>query len=115
MAKYTVVSMPGDGIGKEVVPEGIRVLEAVAGRHGIAFEWQHFDWSCETFEKTGRMMPEDGLEQLGGHDAIFMWDAEGSRGGVQLEVAKHETAHLLNHLLSKQQALKVPKVHQEPN
>jgi tartrate dehydrogenase/decarboxylase/D-malate dehydrogenase len=72
MTKHNIAVIPGDGIGKEVVPEGIRVLEAVAGRHGISFEWQHFDWSCETFEKTGRMMPEDGLERLGEHDAIFL-------------------------------------------
>jgi tartrate dehydrogenase/decarboxylase/D-malate dehydrogenase len=72
MSKHKIAVIPGDGIGKEVVPEGVRVLEAVAGRHGITFEWQHFDWSCETYEKTGRMMPEDGLEQLGGQDAIFL-------------------------------------------
>jgi len=72
MTKHKIAVIPGDGIGKEVVPEGIRVLEAVGGRQGIAFDWQHFDWSCETYEKTGRMMPEDGLERLGGHDAIFL-------------------------------------------
>jgi tartrate dehydrogenase/decarboxylase/D-malate dehydrogenase len=72
MTKHKIAVIPGDGIGKEVVPEGIRVLEAVAGRHGISFEWQHFDWSCETFEKTGRMMPEDGLERLGEHEAIYL-------------------------------------------
>jgi tartrate dehydrogenase/decarboxylase/D-malate dehydrogenase len=72
MTKHSIAVIPGDGIGKEVVPEGIRVLEAVAGRHGIAFQWQHFDWSCETYKASGRMMPEDGLVRLGGHDAIFL-------------------------------------------
>ncbi len=72
MTKHSIAVIPGDGIGKEVVPEGIRVLEAAGARHGIDFEWRHFDWSCETYEKTGRMMPEDGLLQLGGHDAIFL-------------------------------------------
>jgi len=72
MKKYRIAVIPGDGIGKEVVPEGIRVLEAVAGDHGLAFEWQHFDWSCETYQASGRMMPEDGLEQLGDSDAIFL-------------------------------------------
>ncbi len=72
MTKHTIAVIPGDGIGKEVVPEGIRVLEAAASRFDIAFEWQQFDWSCETYKATGRMMPEDGLEQLGGFDAIFL-------------------------------------------
>ena len=62
----------GDGIGREVVPEGIRVLEAAARRFDISLEWSHFDWSCETFLKTGRMMPEDGLQQLRSYDAIFL-------------------------------------------
>jgi tartrate dehydrogenase/decarboxylase/D-malate dehydrogenase len=72
MGRYRIAVIPGDGIGKEVVPEGIRVLEAVAARFGIEFEWTHFDWSCETYKATGRMMPEDGLVELGGHDAIFL-------------------------------------------
>jgi tartrate dehydrogenase/decarboxylase/D-malate dehydrogenase len=62
----------GDGIGREVVPEGIRVLEAAARRFDFSFSWQHFDWSCETYLKTGRMMPEDGLEQLRPFDAIYL-------------------------------------------
>jgi tartrate dehydrogenase/decarboxylase/D-malate dehydrogenase len=62
----------GDGIGREVVPEGIRVLEAAARRFDLSLSWQHFNWSCETYLKTGRMMPEDGLEQLRPFDAIFL-------------------------------------------
>src|SRR5689334_1472415 len=72
MKKYTVAVIEGDGIGREVVPEGLRVLEAVARKHDISFRWQHFDWSCERFLRTGRMMPEDGLEQLRPYDAIFL-------------------------------------------
>ena len=72
MKKYTVAVIEGDGIGREVVPEGLRVLEAVGRKHDIAFLWQHFDWSCERFLRTGRMMPEDGLEQLRRFDAIFL-------------------------------------------
>lgn len=68
---YRVAVIPGDGIGKEVVPEGIRVLEAVGKRFSIRFEWDIKPWSCETFLRTGRMMPEDGLEQLRLTDAIF--------------------------------------------
>jgi tartrate dehydrogenase/decarboxylase/D-malate dehydrogenase len=70
--KYKIATIPGDGIGKEVVPEGIRVLEAAARRFGFSLTWQTFDWSCETYIKTGRMMPEDGLEQLRPFDAVFL-------------------------------------------
>ena len=70
MIKVAVI--PGDGIGKEVMPEGIRALEAAGGRHGIDFGWQEFDWSCETYHKTGRMMPGDGIEQLSDFDAIYL-------------------------------------------
>ena len=69
---YKIALIPGDGIGKEVVPEGVRVLEAVGRRFDIAFAWDAYDWSCETYQKTGRMMPEDGLETISGHDAIYL-------------------------------------------
>ncbi len=72
MQKYRVAVIPGDGIGKEVVPEGIRVLEAAGARFGFEFDWDQFPWSCETFAETGRMMPEDGLDQIRDHDAIFL-------------------------------------------
>jgi tartrate dehydrogenase/decarboxylase/D-malate dehydrogenase len=71
MKTYRIATIPGDGIGKETVPEGMRVLDAVARKRGFAFEWQHFDWSCERYAQTGAMMPEDGLAQIKGHDAIF--------------------------------------------
>ena len=72
MKNYRIAVIEGDGIGREVVPEGIRVLEAAARRFDFSFSWKHFGWSCETHVKTGRMMPEDGLEQLRPHDAIFL-------------------------------------------
>ena len=72
MTTYRIAVIPGDGIGKEVVPEGVRVLDTVGVRFGLDFAWDHFDWSCETYKQTGRMMPEDGIEQIGGHDAIFL-------------------------------------------
>jgi tartrate dehydrogenase/decarboxylase/D-malate dehydrogenase len=71
MKTYRIATIPGDGIGKETVPEGMRVLDAVARKRGFSFEWQHFDWSCERYAQTGAMMPEDGLAQIKGHDAIF--------------------------------------------
>src|ERR1700716_4495274 len=71
MKTFKIAVIAGDGIGKEVVPEGIRVLEAAAHRFGFQFAWHPFDWSCETYAKTGRMMPQDGLDQLRPFDAIF--------------------------------------------
>jgi tartrate dehydrogenase/decarboxylase / D-malate dehydrogenase len=70
--QYTIAVIEGDGIGREVVPEGLRVLEAVGRRHEISFRCEHFDWSCERFLKTGHMMPADGLDQLRRFDAIFL-------------------------------------------
>jgi tartrate dehydrogenase/decarboxylase/D-malate dehydrogenase len=54
------------------MPEGLRVLEAAGRKFDVRFRWKHFDWSCERFIKTGRMMPEDGLDQLRIFDAIFL-------------------------------------------
>jgi tartrate dehydrogenase/decarboxylase / D-malate dehydrogenase len=72
MKKYRIATIPGDGIGTEVVPEGIRVVDAAARRAGIQFNWEQFPWSCGYYKKTGQMMPEDGLDQIRGHDSIFL-------------------------------------------
>jgi len=73
MAKtYRIAVIAGDGIGREVVPEGVRVLQAAARRHKFELAWKEFDWSCESYLKSGRMMPEDGLQQLHAFDAIFL-------------------------------------------
>jgi len=72
MKSHRVAVIPGDGIGHEVMPEGLRVLEAAGRRFGIAFEWDHLPWSCEYHAKTGRMMPEDGLDRIRNHDAIYL-------------------------------------------
>ncbi len=69
---HRIAVIPGDGIGKEVVPEGIRVLEVAGRRFGFDFTWSGFDWSCETYAKTRRMMPDDGLDRLRGFEAIFL-------------------------------------------
>jgi tartrate dehydrogenase/decarboxylase / D-malate dehydrogenase len=71
-ASYRVAVIAGDGIGKEVMPEGMKVMEAAAARFGLSFQWEEFDWSCERFQATGRMMPEDGLARIRGHDAIYL-------------------------------------------
>jgi tartrate dehydrogenase/decarboxylase / D-malate dehydrogenase len=64
MKSFRIAVIPGDGIGKEVMPEGLRVLEAVGRKFDIQWKFDEFDWSCDYHEKHGRMMPEDGLEQL---------------------------------------------------
>ena len=72
MTTYRIALLPGDGIGKEVVPEGIRVLESVGNRFDIQFKWETFPWGCEFYSQTGSMMPEDGIDQLRECDAIFL-------------------------------------------
>ncbi|MDA8050046.1 MAG: tartrate dehydrogenase [Rhodospirillales bacterium] len=73
MAKrYRIAVIPGDGIGKETVPEGLRVLEAAARRFGFELATTEYDWSCETYKRTGAMMAEDGIERLKESDAIFL-------------------------------------------
>jgi tartrate dehydrogenase/decarboxylase/D-malate dehydrogenase len=72
MSTFKIAVIPGDGIGHEVVPEGLRVLEAAGKKFGLSFDLTHFSWSCEGYAKTGRMMPEDGLEQLKKFDSIFL-------------------------------------------
>lgn len=69
---YRIAVIPGDGIGKEVVPEGMRAAEAAAKAHGFAIEWTEFDWSCAAYEATGRMMPTDGVDVMRPFDAIFL-------------------------------------------
>lgn len=72
MKTFRIAVIAGDGIGKEVVPEGIRVLDAAGQRFGFQLAWHFFDWSCEAYLKTGKMMPADGLDQLRPFDAIFL-------------------------------------------
>ncbi len=69
--RYRIAVIPGDGIGKEVVPEGLRALEAAGRRFGFAFEWDELPWSCDYYAKHGRMMPEDWFERIRHHDAMF--------------------------------------------
>jgi tartrate dehydrogenase/decarboxylase/D-malate dehydrogenase len=69
---FRIATIPGDGIGKEVVPEGIRVLERAGQLFGFAFDWDEKPWSCEYYAAHGRMMPVDGLETIRNHDAIFL-------------------------------------------
>ncbi len=72
MNKHNIAVIPGDGIGHEVVPEGLRVLEAAGAKFNITFQWEEFPWSCDYYRQNGRMMPADGLAQIRHHDAIFL-------------------------------------------
>ncbi len=72
MKTHRIAAIPGDGIGKETVPEGIRVLDAVGRKHGLRFEWEQFPWSCDYYAAHGHMMPENGLDLIRGHDAVFL-------------------------------------------
>ncbi len=72
MTSHRIAVIPGDGIGREVMPEGLRVLEAAGRRFGITWRWEEFDWGCERYLRHGRFMPEDGLERIAGHDAIYL-------------------------------------------
>jgi len=70
MKNYRLALLPGDGIGKEVIPAALQVLNAAA--RGITFSFEPFDWGCEYYLRHGRMMPEDGLETLRPFDAILL-------------------------------------------
>ena len=67
-----IAVIPGDGIGKEVIPEGIRALEAANRKFGIGMQFDHFDFaSCDYYLKHGKMMPDDWFDTLMKYDAIF--------------------------------------------
>jgi tartrate dehydrogenase/decarboxylase/D-malate dehydrogenase len=69
---FKIAAIAGDGIGKEVLPEGLKVLEAAAHRFGLPLEFIHFDWAnCDYYLRTGAMMPADWKAQLQGMDAIY--------------------------------------------
>jgi tartrate dehydrogenase/decarboxylase / D-malate dehydrogenase len=72
MKTYRIAVIPGDGIGLEVIPEGLRVLDAAARRFGFSFDWKMLDWGCGHFRRHGRMMPADGFDSIRSHDAIYL-------------------------------------------
>jgi tartrate dehydrogenase/decarboxylase/D-malate dehydrogenase len=69
---HRIAVIPGDGIGKETVPEAVRVLDAASRRFGFTLDMTHYDWSCETYKRTGAMMPSDGMELLAEADSILL-------------------------------------------
>ena len=73
MKTYRIAVIAGDGIGPDVLAEGIKILETVARMAGtFSFEFTHFPWGCEYYLKEGRMMPEDGMDILKQFDAIYL-------------------------------------------
>ena len=72
MSMHRIAVIAGDGIGKEVMPEGLRVLDAAARKFGVELQLDVFDFSCwDYFERHGTMLPQDWKERIGGHDAIL--------------------------------------------
>ena len=72
MRTHRIAVIPGDGIGLEVTPAALEVLEAAGRAHGFALDLTEHPWGCDYFVEHGRMMPPDALDTLGGSDAIFL-------------------------------------------
>jgi len=72
LKNHRIAVIAGDGIGKEVVPEGQRVLEAAGRKFGFSLSWDEKPWSCDYYAKHGKMMPDDGLDEIRNHDSIFL-------------------------------------------
>ena len=72
MKEYKIACIAGDGIGKEVVPEGIKILNSVAEKHQFKIKFDEYDFaSCDYYKKHGKMLPDDWKDKIGNHDAIF--------------------------------------------
>ena len=71
-SKLSIAVIPGDGVGREVTPEGLRVLDAVATRSKASFQRTIFDWGTDYYFQYGRMMPDDAVDQLRSFDAILL-------------------------------------------
>ena len=88
MAEYQIAEIPGDGVGPEVIAEGKKVLEALAGGNkGLKFKYTDYPWGSDYYRETGLLMPEDGIEQLQSSDAILF----GAVGDPQ--IPDHITLH----------------------
>ena len=72
MKSYKIASIAGDGIGKEVLPESLKILKETAKKHQFQIQFDDFEFaSCDYFQKHGKMLPDDWKEKIGSHDAIF--------------------------------------------
>ena len=79
MSKLKIAVIPGDGIGWEVIPEGLKVLEAVGRKYNIEYSFTEFDWGCERYHKTGKLMPDDGIETLKSFDSCLLYTSPSPR------------------------------------
>ena len=71
MSNYKIAVVPGDGIGNEIVPEGLRVIEAVAKKHNFSIETETFDWGAGYYQKNNKFLPDDGIKKLETFDAVY--------------------------------------------
>ncbi len=72
MKTYNIATIAGDGIGKEVLPESLKILREIAKKHQFRIQFDEFDFaSCDYYKKTGKMLPDDWKEKIGSHDAIY--------------------------------------------
>ena len=72
MKKYKIAAIPGDGIGKEVLPAGVKILKEAAKKHQFQIQFDEFEFaSCDYYQKQGKMLPDNWREKIGSHDAIF--------------------------------------------
>ena len=72
MKSYSIATIAGDGIGKEVVPEGVKILKEAAKKHQFKIQFNEFDFAnCDYYKKNGKMLPDDWKEKLLNHDAIY--------------------------------------------
>jgi tartrate dehydrogenase/decarboxylase/D-malate dehydrogenase len=71
MKSYRIAAIPGDGIGNEVIPAGIEIVQTLAASEGFQVAFEHFDWGSERYKRTGAYIPDGGLEKLKSFDAIF--------------------------------------------
>ncbi len=72
MKTFSIAVIPGDGVGQEVVPAALQVLDAIADRHDVSLDYEHFDWGADYYKRLGVMMPANALESLRDKDAIFL-------------------------------------------
>jgi tartrate dehydrogenase/decarboxylase/D-malate dehydrogenase len=72
MPTFSIAVLPGDGVGLEVMPEALKVLDALAQRHDVTWKYTHFDWGSNYYFEHGRMMPAGGIDQLRPFDAILL-------------------------------------------
>ncbi|MEZ5040520.1 MAG: tartrate dehydrogenase [Saprospiraceae bacterium] len=72
MNTYQITLLPGDGIGQEVIPESVKVLDKVAALAGFQLVYKNYDYSCQYYKANGKMMPDDGLDRLRDCDSIFL-------------------------------------------